>query len=76
MNYLNELSDLDTELEWCLDGDWKTGLPERTPLCTPGCEGFLHLPLPNPQSTLPQEESLLLLGIDVRTMNDPLGTIY
>lgn len=75
VNYLSELGDLDTELEWCLNGDWNFGLPDRTPLCTPGCEGFLHLPLPTPQTAPPPEEPLLLLGIDVRTVDNSIGDL-
>ncbi|KOC66291.1 Krueppel-like factor 15 [Habropoda laboriosa] len=71
---LSELSELDSELEWCLDKSWNSGLPERTPLCTAGCEGFLHLPLPNPQQTFQQEEPLWVLGIDLRALDDTLET--
>ncbi|XP_012266021.2 Krueppel-like factor luna [Athalia rosae] len=78
LSELSELSELDSELEWCLDRSWNTGLPERTPLCTPGCEGFLHLPLP-PQRQVQQphfqhDEPLLVLGIDLRALEDTLGT--
>ncbi|XP_016843584.1 zinc finger protein 836 isoform X3 [Nasonia vitripennis] len=70
-----ELSDLVSDLEWCLDKEWNTGLPVRTPLCTPGCEDFLHLPLPKPQpQCLQLEEPLLVLGIDLRSIEDNLGT--
>ena len=72
---LSELSELDLELEWCLDKSWNSGLPERTPLCTAGCEGFLHLPLPNPQQqTFQREEPLWVLGIDLRALEDTLDT--
>lgn len=72
---LSELSELDSELEWCLDKSWNSGLPERTPLCTAGCEGFLHLPLPNPQQqTFQGEEPLWVLGIDLRALEDTLDT--
>ncbi|CAK9824997.1 Krueppel-like factor 15 [Anthophora retusa] len=71
---VSELSELDSELEWCLDKSWNSGLPERTPLCTAGCEGFLHLPLPNPQQTFQQEEPLWVLGIDLRALDDNLET--
>ncbi|XP_053995334.1 Wilms tumor protein homolog isoform X1 [Hylaeus anthracinus] len=71
---LSELSELDSELEWCLDKSWNSGLPERTPLCTAGCEGFLHLPLPNPQQTFQREEPLWVLGIDLRALEDTLET--
>ncbi|XP_028047538.2 early growth response protein 1-A isoform X2 [Monomorium pharaonis] len=71
---LSELSELDSELDWCLEKSWDSGLPERTPLCTAGCEGFLHLPsLPNPQ-TSQHEEPLLVLGIDLRALESTLGT--
>lgn len=72
--YLSELSELDSELEWCLDKSWNSGLPERTPLCTAGCEGFLHLPLPNLQQTFQPEEPLWVLGIDLRALEDTLDT--
>ncbi|XP_011175401.1 E3 SUMO-protein ligase EGR2 isoform X2 [Solenopsis invicta] len=73
--YLSELSELDSELDWCLEKSWDSGLPERTPLCTAGCEGFLHLPpLPNPQQTTQYEEPLLVLGIDLRALDNTLGT--
>lgn len=78
--YFSELGDLDSELgalsDWCLEKSWDFGLPERTPLCTAGCEGFLHLPpLPNPQSpqTPQYEEKLLVLDIDLRSL-ETLGT--
>lgn len=72
---LSELSELDSELEWCLEKSWDSGLPERTPLCTAGCEGFLHLPpLPNPQQTAQYEEPLLVLGIDLRALENEFGT--
>ncbi|XP_043259631.1 zinc finger protein GLI2-like isoform X1 [Colletes gigas] len=71
---LSELSELDSELEWCLDKSWNSGLPERTPLCTAGCEGFLHLPLPSPQQTFQHEEPLWVLGIDLRALEDTLET--
>ncbi|XP_076179546.1 uncharacterized protein LOC143152860 isoform X1 [Ptiloglossa arizonensis] len=71
---LSELSELDSELEWCLDKSWNSGLPERTPLCTAGCEGFLHLPLPSPQQTFQREEPLWVLGIDLRALEDTLET--
>ncbi|XP_076296631.1 uncharacterized protein LOC143216935 isoform X1 [Lasioglossum baleicum] len=71
---LSELSELDSELEWCLDKSWNSGLPERTPLCTEGCEGFLHLPLPNPEQTFQREEPLWVLGIDLRALEDTLET--
>ncbi|XP_025153532.1 zinc finger protein 226 isoform X1 [Harpegnathos saltator] len=71
---LSELSELDSELDWCLEKSWNSGLPERTPLCTAGCEGFLHLPLPNPQQTPQYEEPLLVLGIDLCTLENTLGT--
>ncbi|XP_011873814.1 PREDICTED: Krueppel-like factor 11 isoform X2 [Vollenhovia emeryi] len=75
--YLSELNELDSELDWCLEKSWDSGLPERTPLCTAGCEGFLHLPpLPNPQQTPQYEEPLLVLGIDLRTLENTLGTNY
>ncbi|XP_011504215.1 PREDICTED: Krueppel-like factor 5 isoform X2 [Ceratosolen solmsi marchali] len=65
-----ELSDLVSDLEWCLDKEWNVGLPPmRTPLCTPGCEDFLHLPLPKPQF----EEPLLVLDIDLRSLQNNLG---
>ncbi|XP_024943503.1 Krueppel-like factor luna isoform X3 [Cephus cinctus] len=70
---LSELSELDSELEWCLDKSSNAGLPERTPLCTPGCEGFLHLPLPKPKTQLQHDEPLLVLGIDLRALEDSLG---
>lgn len=71
---LSELSELDSELEWCLDRSWNADLPDRTPLCTPGCEGFLHLPLPKPQQVFHHDEPLLVLGIDLRALEDTLGT--
>ncbi|KAK2587348.1 hypothetical protein KPH14_003065 [Odynerus spinipes] len=71
---LSELSELDSELEWCLDKTWNSGLPERTPLCTAGCEGFLHLPLPSPQQVYHHDEPLLVLGIDLRALEDTLGS--
>ncbi|CAL1678090.1 unnamed protein product [Lasius platythorax] len=72
---LSELSELDSELDWCLERSWDSGLPERTALCTPGCEGFLHLPpLPNPQQTAQYEEPLLVLGIDLRALENEFGT--
>ncbi|XP_029174526.1 zinc finger protein 76-like isoform X1 [Nylanderia fulva] len=72
---LSELSELDSELEWCLEKSWDSGLPERTPLCTAGCEGFLHLPpLPNTQQTTQYEEPLLVLGIDLRALENEFGT--
>ncbi|XP_046478461.1 uncharacterized protein [Neodiprion pinetum] len=77
LSEFSELSELDSELEWCLDRSWNAGLPERTPLCTPGCEGFLHLPLPQPQVQQPHfqhDEPLLILGIDLRAIEDSLGT--
>ncbi|XP_058789857.1 early growth response protein 1-B-like [Phymastichus coffea] len=80
-----DLSDLMTDLDWCLDKEWNTGLPVRTPLCTPGCEDFLHLQLPKPTQQQPQsqqqpqqqqysqlEEPLLVLGIDLRSLDDNL----
>ncbi|XP_032683556.1 Krueppel-like factor 7 isoform X2 [Odontomachus brunneus] len=70
---LSELSELDSELDWCLEKSWDSGLPERTPLCTAGCEGFLHLPLPNPQQTPQCEEPLLVLGIDLCALENTLG---
>ncbi|XP_043277417.1 zinc finger protein GLI2-like isoform X2 [Venturia canescens] len=70
----SELSELDSELEWCLDRSWNADLPERTPLCTPGCEGFLHLPLPKPQQVFQHDEPLFVLGIDLRALEDTLGT--
>lgn len=71
----SELGELDSELDWCLERNWDSGLPERTPLCTAGCEGFLHLPpLPNPQQTPQYEEPLLVLGIDLRALENTLGT--
>jgi len=74
-DYLSELGELDSELDWCLEKSWDTGLPERTPLCTEGCEGFLHLPpLSNPQQTQQYEEPLLVLGIDLRALENTLGT--
>ncbi|XP_043478853.1 transcription factor Sp1-like isoform X1 [Leptopilina heterotoma] len=73
-NCFSELSEIDTELDWCLDREWNVGLPERTPLCTPGCEGFLHLPLPKPQQPFQHDEPLLVLGIDLRTLEDSLGS--
>ncbi|PBC32314.1 Krueppel factor [Apis cerana cerana] len=76
LSELSELSELDSELEWCLDKGWNSGLPERTPLCTAGCEGFLHLPLPGPQQQTFQqgEEPLWVLGIDLRALDDTLET--
>ncbi|OAD57471.1 Krueppel-like factor 15 [Eufriesea mexicana] len=74
LSELSELSELDSELEWCLDKSWNSGLPERTPLCTAGCEGFLHLPLPSPQQTFQREEPLWVLGIDLRALDDTLET--
>ncbi|KAG7197928.1 hypothetical protein KM043_016165 [Ampulex compressa] len=71
---LNDLSELDSELEWCLDKSWNSGLPDRTPLCTAGCEGFLHLPLPNLQQTLQHEEPLWVLGVDLRALEDSIDT--
>ncbi|XP_011346737.1 oocyte zinc finger protein XlCOF8.4 isoform X2 [Ooceraea biroi] len=72
---LSELGELDSELgDWCLERNWDSGLPERTPLCTAGCEGFLHLPpLPNPQQTPQYEEPLLVLGIDLRALENTLA---
>lgn len=67
------MSELDSELDWCLERSWNSGLPERTPLCTAGCEGFLHLPLPNPQQTPQYEEPLLVLGIDLCALENTLG---
>ncbi|XP_034944002.1 zinc finger protein 771-like isoform X2 [Chelonus insularis] len=70
----NELNELDTEFDWCLDKTWNSGLPERTPLCTPGCERFLHLPLPKVQQEQQQnfqhDEPLLVLGIDLRSLEN------
>ncbi|XP_066590752.1 uncharacterized protein [Prorops nasuta] len=72
---LSELSDLSSDLEWCLDRSWNSGLPERTPLCTSRCDSFLHLPLPNPQQqTLQSEEPLLVLGIDLRALEESMST--
>lgn len=71
---LSELSELDSELDWCLERSWDFGLPERTPLCTAGCEGFLHLPpLPNSQQMPKYEEPLLVLGIDLRALENEFG---
>ncbi|XP_011051298.1 PREDICTED: Wilms tumor protein homolog [Acromyrmex echinatior] len=73
--YFSELGELDSELDWCLEKSWDFGLPERTPLCTAGCEGFLHLPpLSNPQQMPQYEEPLLVLGIDLRALENTLGT--
>jgi len=70
---LSELGELDSELDWCLENNWDSGLPERTPLCTAGCEGFLHLPpLPNSQQTAQYEEPLLVLGIDLCALDNTL----
>lgn len=70
------LSELDSELDsdWVLEKSWDSGLPERTPMCTAGCEGFLHLPLSSPQQTPQYEEPLLVLGIDLRALENTLGT--
>ncbi|XP_011637287.1 zinc finger protein 394-like isoform X2 [Pogonomyrmex barbatus] len=73
---LSELGEL--ELDWYLERTSDLGLPERTPLCTAGCEGFLHLPpLSNPQQ-MPQyeyeKEPLLVLGIDLRALDNTLET--
>ncbi|KAK0083790.1 hypothetical protein PV325_008220 [Microctonus aethiopoides] len=70
----SELGELDKELDWCLDKNWNVGLPERTPMCTPGCERFLHLPMSKPQQTsqriFQHDEPLLVLGIDLRSLED------
>lgn len=71
---LSELSELDPELEWCLERSWNSGLPERTPLCTAGCEGFLHLPPLSNSQQMPQYEPLLVLGIDLRALENEFGT--
>ncbi|XP_011315421.1 early growth response protein 2 isoform X2 [Fopius arisanus] len=73
---LSDLGDLNSELDWCLDKVWSSGLPERTPMCTPGCERFLHLPVVQPQQS-PQcfqpDEPLLVLGIDLRSLESTLN---
>lgn len=46
-DYLGDLGELDYDLDWCLDKNLNFGLPERTPMCTQGCERFLNLPLPS-----------------------------
>lgn len=68
------MSALDSELDWCLEKGWNSGLPERTPLCTAGCEGFLHLPLSNQQQTPQCEEPFIVLGIDLRALDNTLET--
>lgn len=77
---LNEFSALDTEFDWCLDKTWNSGLPERTPMCTPGCERFLHLPLPKPsqqpQQIFQHDEPLLVLGIDLRSLENSLSADF
>lgn len=66
---------MDSELDWCLERSWDSGLPKRTPLCTAGCEGFLHLPpLPNSQQMPQYEEPLLVLGIDLQALENEFGT--
>ncbi|XP_012282014.1 transcription factor Sp1-like isoform X2 [Orussus abietinus] len=72
----SELSELDSLLDWCLDSGWNTALPERTPMCDPLCEEFLHMPLPKPQQPFQHDEPLLVLGIDLRALEDTLGTDY
>ncbi|XP_057317901.1 Krueppel-like factor 16 isoform X2 [Microplitis mediator] len=73
---LSELSELDCELDWCLDKTWNSGLPERTPMCTPGCERFLHLPPPKvtteSPASLQHDEPLLVLGIDLRSLENSM----
>lgn len=72
----SELSELDSELDWnwCLENSWDSGLPERTPLCTAGCEGFLNLPLSNQQQMPQYDEPLLVLGIDLRSLENTVET--
>ncbi|XP_033224668.1 dendritic arbor reduction protein 1-like isoform X2 [Belonocnema kinseyi] len=77
LNYSPEVqwNDCTTNASTSSNREWNTGLPERTPLCTPGCEGFLHLPpLPKPQQYFQQEEPLLVLGIDLRALENSLGS--
>ncbi|CAD6225394.1 GSCOCG00005657001-RA-CDS [Cotesia congregata] len=72
---LSELSELDCELDWCLDKSWDLGLPDRTPMCTPGCERFLHLPPPKAAAEVPtfqHDEPLLVLGIDLRSLENSM----
>ncbi|XP_063982885.1 Kruppel-like factor 3 isoform X1 [Diachasmimorpha longicaudata] len=72
---LGDLGDLNSEFDWCLDKVWGSGLPERTPMCTPGCERFLHLPLIQPQQSsqcYQPDEPLLVLGIDLRSLENNL----
>ncbi|XP_012230664.1 Wilms tumor protein homolog [Linepithema humile] len=73
----SELSELDSELDWnwCLENSLDSGLPKRTPLCTAGCEGFLHLPpVPNQQQISQYDEPLLVLGIDLRALENTVET--
>jgi len=73
----SELSELDSELDWnwCLENSLDFGLPKRTPLCTAGCEGFLHLPpLPNQEQISQYDEPLLVLGIDLRALENTVET--
>ncbi|KAL7297335.1 hypothetical protein TKK_0009728 [Trichogramma kaykai] len=77
-----DLDDLVSDLEWCMDKEWNAGLPMRTPLCTAGCEDFLHLPAlessqqptqeqQTPQAYFVQEEPLLILDVDLcRSFDD------
>ncbi|XP_020284465.1 early growth response protein 2-like isoform X2 [Pseudomyrmex gracilis] len=71
----NEQNELDSELEelgWCLGKFGDCSLPEKTPLCTAGCERFLHLSSSQPNPQPQHEESLLVLGVDLRSLENTL----
>ncbi|XP_014210461.1 dendritic arbor reduction protein 1-like isoform X2 [Copidosoma floridanum] len=66
-----DFNELVPELDWWTDGDCGgASLPVRTPLCTPGCEDFLYLPIPAKASQQQLEEPLLVLGVDRRPLDD------
>ncbi|KAJ8674404.1 hypothetical protein QAD02_005666 [Eretmocerus hayati] len=82
-----DLSELVSELDWCVGDEWNNGLPVKTPLCTSGCDEFLHLPMSHNShsqqlshhqcSLQTQEEPMFVLGIDLKTLGDdfPVNTL-
>ncbi|XP_044020128.1 Wilms tumor protein homolog A-like isoform X2 [Aphidius gifuensis] len=58
-DYFGDIGEIDYDLDWCLDNNWNISLPDRTPLCTSGCERFLNLPLTNIDQSQNQNQQIL-----------------
>lgn len=57
-DYFGDIGEIDYDFDWCLDNNWNISLPDRTPLCTLGCERFLNLPITNIDQSQNQNQQL------------------